>query len=452
MGVASPYRWNTKGESHKFVEQRTRLHVAADFTDNVCAFIEFDSYWWGEDFRSDYITGADSRANTANDVEVYQAYIEAGDFLGMEGLRLRIGRQELALGNQWLVGPKDFGQWFVGRSFDAIRLTYATDMMSLDAFWSKLVERTLLEEDADVDLYGLYASLKPVEDMTLDAYWLYTRDARSINDTNFIAPLEWIEDAVGVDDYDVTELHTVGMRVSGVTGGFDYEMEAAYQFGEADQYGFNFKPFLYGDNGAEFDAWGCNIEFGYTLPSKWNPRLFAGYTFYEGADNRDQSWTEWVNPFDRPESSVSFNRLFSNSFASGFFDLNNDLSNCHIFRAGTLMHPTEQVHLFFELAYFLVDEPFDLPAYFTVGKARIPIAPALPFLDTQADPELGWQTHIGIIYNYTQDLKFELHWAHLFSGDGLEDGSYFGRNGTVFGGGSDSDDADFIAFETQVKF
>ena len=42
-----------------FVEQRTMLNVKADFTNEVSAFIELDSYdIWGEDFRSNYLTGA----------------------------------------------------------------------------------------------------------------------------------------------------------------------------------------------------------------------------------------------------------------------------------------------------------------------------------------------------------------------------------------------------------
>ncbi|HQN02056.1 MAG TPA: hypothetical protein PLL36_13330, partial [Candidatus Hydrogenedentes bacterium] len=43
-----------------FIEQRTRLNVKADFTQEVSAFIELDSYdIWGEDFRSWYLCGND---------------------------------------------------------------------------------------------------------------------------------------------------------------------------------------------------------------------------------------------------------------------------------------------------------------------------------------------------------------------------------------------------------
>ncbi len=93
-----------------FIEQRTRLNVKADFTQEVSAFIELDSYdVWGEDFRSMYLTGSDLRGS--DNVDLYQAYIEARN-LWDTPLTVRVGRQELALGNQWLVGLNDPSSMF----------------------------------------------------------------------------------------------------------------------------------------------------------------------------------------------------------------------------------------------------------------------------------------------------------------------------------------------------
>ena len=106
----SPYHWPFHARVPRtyvdtsFIEQRTRLNVKADFTDDVSAFIEVDSYdAWGEDFRSNYVTGVDGRAASGDDVEMYQAYIEARDMWGTP-LMMRAGRQELSLGSEWLVG------------------------------------------------------------------------------------------------------------------------------------------------------------------------------------------------------------------------------------------------------------------------------------------------------------------------------------------------------------
>lgn len=155
--VMSIYDWDDRGADVSFVEQRTRLHVRADFTQNVSAFIELDSYdIWGEDFRSNYVTGVDRRAATADDIEIFQGYIEADQMFGVP-LRLRIGRQELAFGSQWLVGTRDFAFFFTGISFDAVRLTYTHDQFSLDAFASKLAENFSEWFEDDVEFYGIYS-------------------------------------------------------------------------------------------------------------------------------------------------------------------------------------------------------------------------------------------------------------------------------------------------------
>lgn len=367
-------------------------------------------------------------------------------------LRLRIGRQELAFGSQWLVGPKDFGPFYRGRSFDAVRLTYSTDITTVDAWASTLNEGGVNEEDEDVAFYGLYATCKALENIAFDAYWLWIRDARSLNDTNFVAPIEWLEDVFSLDDYDVTNLHTVGLRAAGAVGRFDFDIEAAYQFGDAGQNGFFFKPLLYGDDGAEYDAWGLTAQAGYAFDIAWQPRAFAKYAYYEGEDNRDITFWQWVNPFDRPEASVSFNRLFSNHMYNGFFDLQNDFSNGHVFMIGATARPTEVIDLYVDLQYFLVDEPFDSPASVTLGDFRVPIAPALSFWTDEAETEMGWVADIVLTYHYSEDLMFSAHWCHLFAGEGLQDGSFFAGNGLIFGGGSDDDDGDFITFETKICF
>jgi hypothetical protein len=179
-GIVSGFAWSDRDSNNEtWVEQRTRLNVKADFTNDVSAFIELDSYdIWGEDFRSDYITGLDNRAITSDDVEVYQAYIEANNMFGLP-LRARIGRQELSFGSEWLVGVNDTAALFTGLSFDAVRLTYATDQFSIDAWASTLFESGINEQDGDVWFYGVYASYLGIPDITIDAYWMWVRDARS---------------------------------------------------------------------------------------------------------------------------------------------------------------------------------------------------------------------------------------------------------------------------------
>jgi hypothetical protein len=449
--IVSFFDWNDAGNDLDFVEQRTRLNVNADFTDEVSAFIELDSYdIWGEDFRSNYITGADARANTGDDVEVYQAYIQAKEMWGTP-LQLRVGRQELSFGNQWLVGVNDASSTFQGLSFDAVRLTYDTDQFSVDAWASKLFEANAAEEDGDTDFYGVYATYKGIENVTLDAYWMFLRDASSRNDTNGNWLPELLENWLNLDDYDVTNLHTVGLRGAGTFGAFDFNAEAAYQFGDADRIGSFFKAFTYGDDDAEFSEWGANLELGYTFDMAYKPRVYIGGAYLGGEDNRGVSFWEWLSPFDKPDASVSFNRLFSNWEYSEFLE-NSDLSNVWVARAGVSASPVENVDLLLAVTYFQSLDDFDAPRHIKIGRYRVPLNPDWSFWTEKNDDSLGTEVGLYATYHYSEDLTFNAGWAHLFVDDGLEEGNFNALNGLGFDGGTGSDDADYVFLESVLKF
>ncbi|HOD51372.1 MAG TPA: alginate export family protein, partial [Candidatus Hydrogenedentes bacterium] len=397
-----------------------------------------------------YITGGDFITPTDDDVEVYQSYIEANEMFGLP-LRLRVGRQEIALGSEWLVGVNDTSSFFTGLSFDAARLTYATDMFSVDLFAAELAEGGPFEEDEDVWLYGLYGSYLGLEDIVIDAYWLWVRDARRLSDTNLGWFGEWIEDVFSLDDYDPTNLHTVGLRGAGTIGAFDFEAEFAYQFGDADQVGFLFRPFFYGDDDADFQAWAGNLEVGYTFDMAWQPRVWLGAAYFDGEDNRDISFWEWLSPFDSPEASVSFNRLFSNWEYSQFLD-DTTLSNSWLVRGGVEAMPTESLELRLVVSYFDSLEAFDAPAHINLFGYRIPIAGPFSFWTMENDTPLGIEAALYATYHYSEDLVFEAGWAHLFTDDGATEGQYVLLNGLGFSGGTGDEDADYLYVETRIQF
>lgn len=463
QAVFSPVDWSDAGPSTDFVEQRTKLNLSADFTDHVNAFIELDSYdVWGTDFRSNYITGADASGATGDDVEIYQAYIEASEMWGTP-LKLRVGRQELKFGSGWFVGTNDAAAFARGLSFDALRLTYATDLFSVDAVASKLVENGAVEEDGDVDFYTVYGSFLGIENHTIDAYWMMVRDARSINDTNNTWPGEWLEDVVGVDDYDPTTLHTVGLRGAGLIGAFDYELEAAYQFGNADAVSSLFagsglrSP--YGTNGDDFDTWAANAMVGYTFKDMaWAPRPFLCAAYFGGEDNRDVSVLDWAravfSPFYRPEPSISFNRLFSDWQYSNWPDApNHDLTNCWLACLGVVTHPTDTLTVVGSVAHVETLNAYHRPwpVLPLFGMRFTPLG-FWSFLDRENDKELCWDISLKAIYAYSEALTFEAGWSHLFVEDGLSQGSFNIGNGLTFEGGVDDDDADYFYFDTKLKF
>jgi len=399
--------------NNAFVEQRTRLNVKADFTDSVTACIELDSYdRWGEDFRSNYLTGVDARGVTTDDVEVYQAYIEANEMWGT-GLRARIGRQELKLGSGWLVGNGSSGPYFTGLSFDAVRLSYITEQFTVDALWAKLAESSPLQEDGDADLYGVYGSYLGIENVTLDAYWLFVRDAT--NQMLKTPDMCWPVAIPGSLD-----LHTFGLRGAGTLGAFDFDAEVAYQMGFITEVDF------------DWTAWGGNVEAGYTIDMTYTPRVFIGGAYLEGS-----------------EDGMSFNRLFSDKRYSKFLDgnwlvaqtggifnpqyamtgstANSEISNLWTVHAGVSAMPTESLKVELSGAYLgLLND--------------------CGWTDSS---DLGWEVGATAVYSYSEDLSIEVGYAHLFTGDALDEGATVALNGTQT---VTADNQNLLYFETKLSF
>ncbi|MDZ4860599.1 MAG: alginate export family protein [Candidatus Hydrogenedentes bacterium] len=452
FGVSSRYGFDEKGNTRTWVEQTTKLRISADFTNYVNAVIELDDFEiWGEDFRSDYLTGADIRSNSSNDVELLQSYIETNETFGMP-LRMRVGRQQIKLGSGWLVGET---QSQIEIAFDGLRLTYCGDGYAIDGWYTKLAERGASEQDGDVDFYGLSASCTAVEGQEFLVYWLYLRDAASLNDTNFVAPIERLEDIFDLDDYGATNLHTVGARAAGGLGSFDYVAEAAYQFGDADSVGSLFKNngFVYGDDSAEFSAWGGDAEIGYSFEEMvWTPRVYLGGAYFGGEDNRDITFLEWLNPFDRPEASVSFNRLFSSKRYYEFFDEGRNGTNFYQIRGGVEVHPTEKIFASLEVSKLGVNDTFDTPLTIGLGGWRVPVAPALSFLTEESGDDVGIVTGLDIEYQYSDQLMFRVTWNHMFVDDDVDEGNFVFANGLEFMGGSSDDDLDYFAVESRLRF
>ena len=388
-----------------FIEQRTRLNVKADFTQDVSAFVEFDYYnVWGEDFRSNYLTGADFRAG-ANDVDLYQGYIEAKNMWGTP-LSMRVGRQELAFGSQFLVGVNDTSAFFTGLSFDALRVTFANDMFSIDAVAAKLAESFGDFGDDDVDLYALYASYIGIEDVTLDAYWMFIRD-----DQGALA---------GILLGDDVDLHTIGLRGAGVIGAFDFELEAAYQFGNVDGVPNPWFRIFDREADVDFDEFAINAELGYTFDMSMQPRVFARFAYLGGGKPNRSCWD---NDYTMP-----FNRLFSNVEISALLDQNANLSNVFFYSLGVEAMITEALEMKLVGSYYHVDQE-----YANVSKG------------------LGWEVGLYADYHYSEDLVIRGGYAHFFGKSGLE-AARVGANGLVWWPGARDDDYDYLFIETEIAF
>lgn len=464
-GVLSMMGYDRRNNDWHWVEMATSLNFSADFTDNVKAFVEFYSFdIWGEDFRSNYLTGIDSRATTSDDLEVLQAYIEVNKVFG-QNLKLKVGRQVMQFG-------KDLGCFLIAGkttptqryAFDGIRATYTgVDKLTIDAWWMKLADRSPQEEDGDTDFYGVYGTYAFSDAANLSLYWMYLRDAHKVADTAFDAQSEALEDLIGMDDYPVTAFHTVGFQFQGKYEGFDYNLQAAYQFGDAGTLGYLFqKPWwysTYGDSEAKYDNWGMEGSLGYTTDTAWKIRPYLAACWFEGQDNRDVSFSDWMHPFSAaPKASVSFNRLFSDVNYCPVLNDNADMTNYWQVGGGVVMSPTKKLTATVRAYNTFVDKTFDWPLSVDVPHSaafpsgRMPVAPGLSFLTQKSSNNLGFSLDTILKYAYSKDLTLLMYYGHLFAGEGVRDGAYMSYYGTMMNGGFDKKDADYVFLWAILKF
>ncbi|WP_412069940.1 alginate export family protein [Rubrivirga sp. IMCC43871] len=151
---------------------RTRLAVDARPTARVRAFVQVqDSRLWGGENPALALGTLDGSADL---LDVHQAFFEV-DSLGGRALAARVGRQEIVVGNQRLVGAVGWSN--VGRTFDAVRLRGSAGAVSGEVFAAQLVTAAGAS-DAQA-LVGAVAAM-PVGPLTAQATLLLDGDAAEV--------------------------------------------------------------------------------------------------------------------------------------------------------------------------------------------------------------------------------------------------------------------------------
>jgi hypothetical protein len=249
------------------------------------------------------------------------------------------------------------------------------------------------------------------------------------------------------------------MRLSGATAVWDIEAEAAYQHADASNVvktffspdpasaidGFSVWPFAgpYGDDDASFDSFAANLEVGYTFRASKSPRLYAGFAWFQGHDNRRNTFAEYFRnylPFFQQDASLGFNRLFSDWSYSEFLD-GTSLSNVWILRGGGSISLTEKIRARAAISWFQTDDPVSTTARVL----------AIPFVTRRHESALGLETALYLTYDYSEHLQFQLGYAHFFARDGLAEGQFVRGNGLTFTD-LNSDDTDYVFFEANLRF
>jgi len=407
---------NDTGPDALFVEQSTRVNVDAEFTEYTRAFIEFDAYnLWGDGFRgleqstmtyggmpvrgvessTVFLTGVDS-GDSGSPVSFYQGYVEFQNILGWE-VFVRIGRQEIDLGSEFLVGNNDTSSSFRGLSFDGLTLQTEIGKFVWRSFYTMLATNNnpvRLESSGDIWFHGNQFSYVGFEGMELAVFGM--RYFQALTD-----PVE----AAGYDEH--IELYTFGGRFAGERGQFDWIVEGAYQMGDSGLP----EPF---DEASAFAGVG---SLGYTFDVRMQPRIFINGAYYSG-----------------DEEDAAFNRLFSDYEHSEFID-STDMSNVWLAGAGVGAQVTESISLTLTANYYNTIEDFDTD-----------------------ENDLGIEVGLYADYVYSDELGFSAGYAHFFAGDAMEDGVFVSASGAKpfqtgpMGGLGESDDLDYLFIETSISF
>ena len=288
LSLGGEFRFRLESETNKgfgatepaqdaFQLYRFLVHADFKYRDVFRVFVQ-GAYMFDED-RDLAPRGIDE-----NDGDLHQLFFDWRMLGADRPLTLRVGRQELQYGNQRLVSPFEWGN--IRRRFDGVKLFARGSRWDVDLWYAKPVvvqgdQRDRFDED--VDFYGAYATYKGIERHGLDLYLLVLDDRGNAINPNGRRGNRGI--------------YTVGTRLWGTTGGFDYETELASQWGK-----------WAGDN---VEAWSWTIDGGYTVDAlACKPRIGVGFDWAGGDDN----------PFDG--SVGTFNQLFPLGHAYfGFLDL-----------------------------------------------------------------------------------------------------------------------------------
>lgn len=341
---------------------RTRLNVSVEPEDRVEAFVQIqDSRRFG---AGDPTLARGTMDPSAGQLDVHQAYFKVSGLFGTP-LSLKAGRQELAYGNQRLIGTVGWSN--VGRTFDAGVLVYEGRRASVDIFAARLVG-TPVEGAGSQNLFGLYSTWQVAKEQTLDLFALLD------NNTNEIS---------GKDGTPVDRLvrFTPGFMLRGTLSPFSYRLEAAYQTGK--------KAVSDGAERLEIGASLLSAYASYTVGTAREVTFGAGYTRLSGDEAPgDDVLGRFNTLFATNHKFYGFMDYFPAASVSGLQDV-------HV---KTSVGLSEQVTLAADFHHF----------------ARAETTPDRPLRT------LGEELDLTAIYRFAEPVTFGIGLSGFLPGDAME--------------------------------
>lgn len=209
-----------------------------------------------------------------DELALQQAFADLTLGWGEEGtITLRAGRQQLLFGKQRLVSPLVWSNTM--RTWDGVSAIINTGGWTYHAFWTQFApvrKYDSNQSDRHTQFFGLYASGLLCDDcgMNTDLYVLGLDQDDPANTYNGTTGAE--------------RRYTVGGRLFGKIKDtrWDYDAEAAYQFGDVGS--------------ADINAWMFAGELGYAYGDDWKTRAFVGFDYASGDDSPGDGDVETFNP------------------------------------------------------------------------------------------------------------------------------------------------------------
>ncbi|WP_457678764.1 alginate export family protein [Thermovibrio sp.] len=383
---------------------RARLNIKAELSDGVTAVFTPQAVgYWGEN-------GQGLGLGESTSFTMHEAYLLLSNPFGINDVIVKMGRQEVNLGNQRLVGSVGWSQ--AGRSLDGILVGYvAGDYGLAGFFYGKLNDagkqdawfRPTAANEPDIDLYV--------------ATWQGKFKPFGIGGTYeltdiYVNPTSAFTKAAGV----TTNLTDVNVNTiyGRVTPAFEIDfakvklnLEAAKQsgtFGSA-----NFKGYMFSVGaGADFDQ------------VAWTPSVFVGYDYYSGdSDNTGDIkafWSvlptahKWLGHAD----AVWVNTPFYQFNGTGLINVAKQyVTNAN----GDQFNIAGVKDLYFKLH----TKPFEKVAlgvdfhYFKAAKTLTDLTTGQSY-----GKDIGWETDVEAKYKYSKNLCLSLGYDYFNPNDAFK--------------------------------
>lgn len=347
--------------------------------------------------------------------DLYQGYLKIGDTKRFP-LTLKVGRQELLYGDERLIGNGDFNN--VPRSFDAAKLRYENRSFWIDAFVAQPVipRDDKFNTSNEHDLFsGIYASTKTLLPKNETQLYFLARNTDVGSPTFVTQPLVGLPTA--------RDIYTLGGRVKSAPGefhGWDYEMEAAYQFGR-------FKNSTTGGS-LDQNAFATHMAGGYTFGDGYGtPRVGIEYNFASGdSDSSDGTHGTFDNLFPTNHKQYGFMDFIS-------------WQNIHDLRFTSSIKPLPKLTLTGDVHGFWLADTRDF--FYTVSGA--PRRTGGYGIKSNAGDYVGTEIDLVATYAIKSYAALQGGYGHFFAGSYIRD--------SLSGSGGEKD-ADWLYAQMTFNF